>query len=88
MSRKANDDAFIILCDKINREDIAAGRSEDFSFGRIDTLMEEDPAKSWSYEKWARFCQQVGRDVDEVLKGVTFQRAVNEAVKAAIGSRV
>ena len=85
---KRFDSKFNDLCDRINREDILAGRSEDFSFGRIEAMEEEDPALAWGYEKWADFCFKVGRDVDEVMKGLTFQRAVNEAVRAAIGSRV
>ncbi|MBQ7404176.1 MAG: hypothetical protein IJW05_12155 [Lentisphaeria bacterium] len=70
---------------KIFLEDIASGRSADFSYGRIAVLDEKEPDPFWTYERWVRICEPLGMNIEEVLKGVTFQRAVNEAVKAAIG---
>lgn len=82
--KKRFSDEYQRKVDKIHREDLAAGRSEDFSFGRIDVIDEVNTEYAWSYEKWADFCFKTGCNLKDVLEGITFQRAINEAVKAAV----
>lgn len=72
------------VIDRIAKEDHDANRSESFSVGRVLAFDEEDDGLAWDYAQWACFCKQTGNDLKDVLEGVTFQKAINEAVKNAV----
>ena len=72
------------VIDRIAQEDHNANRSESFTVGRVLAFDEEDDDFAWGYNQWARFCKQTGNDLKDVLEGVTFQKAINEAVKNAV----
>ena len=61
--------------DAINLEDMRAGRSADFSFGRIiwDTTQDLTAIKRMCIKYW-------DRDFNEVYQGMQFQKAVQAAV--------